>query len=85
MSKEEISFEEFKNSVKKHFKIMSRITCFDKYEIFGLVEAVIGCPYSIFDVKCLSNDAVVYQIRKEDFLSQIRGIKKISQTIKQKL
>jgi len=85
MTEEDISFEKFKFLTKGYSKILSRLLCFEKYEIFGLVEWVINCPYSVVDVKCLSNDAVVYKISKEDFLNLIRGHKSLTQIITQKL
>lgn len=45
------TFEEFKSSVKGYHKITKRISCIGKYEILGLTETLLECPYSIYNVK----------------------------------
>ncbi|CAI2366624.1 unnamed protein product [Moneuplotes crassus] len=82
---QELDYKEFKKSTKGYYKVNSRLLSFEKFEIFGMVESIIGCPYSIVNLKCLSNDAQVYQISKEDFTTLFQGNTSVKKNIKQKL
>ncbi|CAI2366948.1 unnamed protein product [Moneuplotes crassus] len=85
VSNKEISYQEFKQSTKGYMKSIARLLCFDRFEILGLIECALGCPYSVFDVKCLSNDSEVYKIRIEDFNNIIHNNKEITETIQKKI
>lgn len=82
---EETTYKEFKQSTKGYSKTISRLLRFEKFEIFGLIESIIGCPYSIANLKCLSTDAKVYQMSKEDFLALFQKNNTVKKTVKKKL
>ncbi|CAI2371593.1 unnamed protein product [Moneuplotes crassus] len=79
------SFPKFKASVKGYMKNNSRILTLERYDIIGLPECLLESPYCIMDVKCISNDAEVYKMSKEDFLSFIPASEDIPTALQQKL
>ncbi|CAI2367867.1 unnamed protein product [Moneuplotes crassus] len=85
VTKENIPVEKIKegdNYQKKTIKI-SKI---GDLECFGLIEAVLSCPYSVTSIKCMAKDSEVYKIKREEFFIKVQACSEILiDTVKQRM
>lgn len=79
------SKDDFKNLVKGYKRKDSRISSIGQFEVVGMIELIIGCPFSISTAKCISNEALVYSFSREDALNRISISPFVFNSIKQKL
>ena len=80
-----LSKDEFKTSIKGYKKKETRISSVGQYEVIGLIEWIIDCPFAFSTVRWTSKEALVYSFSKQDIINRISISPYILTAVKQKL
>ena len=77
---------QMKQSSKLLQKQSFHLSLLSNYESFGFVEWSLGCPYSLFSIKCHSREGLIFKLDRVEFFRRVKQpLLPISKIVKHKL